>query len=185
MSFQVTYENTPNPQSLKFVVNAKICDESLQINDRSQARRSPLAEKIMGFPWAKAVFLGESFITVTKEDWLDWDIICEPLSELIKNHLEEGGKALLPAPTKKPETKSKTKDSQEVQKIKEILETDIQPAVAMDGGFIEFVSYEEGIVYLRLKGACSGCPSSSITLKQGIETRLRQFIPEIKEVIDI
>ena len=186
MSFHVTYEATPNPQSLKFVVNSQICDEILEISDRTQARRSPLAEKILGFPWAKSVFLGKNFITVTKEDWLEWGMICDPLSELIKEHLARGEKVLLPqqSPVQKESAKMQSgkEDSEELKKIKEILERDIQPAVAMDGGYIEFVSYEDGIVYLDLQGACSGCPSSSFTLKQGIEERLKQFVPEVKGV---
>ena len=183
MSFQVTYETTPNPHSLKFVVNRPICTEKLEIQDRSQASRSPLAAKILGFPWAKTVFLGENFITVTKEDWLDWDSLSDPLSELIKEHLERGEKVLLPK--KKMDSANTKEDSEDVQKIKEILEKDIQPAVAMDGGFIEFVSYKNGIVSLKLQGACSGCPSSAYTLKQGIESRLQQFVPGIKEVVDL
>ena len=186
MPFQVTYEASPNPQSLKFIVDSQICDEILEITDRNKAGRSPLAQKILGFPWAKAVFLGKNFITVTKEDWLEWDMIRDPLSQLIKEHLDRGEKVLLPkAKSSVPKKTKDVEDSKEVKKIKEILETDIQPAVAMDGGYIEFVSYENGIVYLSLQGACSGCPSSTLTLKQGIETRLKQFIPEIKEVIDI
>ena len=187
MSFQVAYENTPNPHSLKFVVNSPICDEIVEFNDRSKTSRSPLAAKILGFPWAKSVFLGEDFITVTKEDWLEWDVICDPLSDLIREHLDRGEKVLLPkAESIKKETEdSEAEDSEDVKKIKEVLEKDIQPAVAMDGGYIEFVSYKDGIVYLSLQGACSGCPSSTFTLKQGIETRLKQFVPEIKEVMDI
>ena len=189
MSVQVTYEITPNPHSLKFIVDSKICDEILEVNDRNQASRSPLAQKILGFPWAKSVFLGENFVTVTKEDWLEWDIICDPLSELIKTHLEKGEKVLLPkishSNNKSKKANSEEEGSEEIKKIKEILDKDIQPAVAMDGGYIEFVSYENGIVYLNLQGACSGCPSSSFTLKQGIEERLKQFVPEIKEVVAI
>ncbi|MCZ0932707.1 MAG: NifU family protein [Oligoflexia bacterium] len=183
MPFKVSYESTPNPHSLKFRVDSKICEEIIEITDRTQAQRSPLALKILGFPWAKSVFLGENFVTVTKEDWLEWDMIRDPLLELIQDHFNKGEKALLP---KQPEREQKNQaDSEEVKKIKEVLETDIQPAVAMDGGYIEFVSYENGIVYLSLQGACSGCPSSTLTLKQGIESRLKQFVPEIKEVMEV
>jgi len=179
---EIRYETTPNPDSLKFIVSEKISDEILEFKDRQSASRSPLAEKILGFPWAKSVFLGQDFITVTKEDWLDWEIITDPLSDMIKEHLNEGGKVLLP---KKESLKKEESDSEDVKKIKELLEKDIQPAVAMDGGYIEFVSYKEGIVYLSLQGACSGCPSATITLKQGIENRLKQFVPEIKEVLEV
>ena len=178
--FKVSYENTPNPQSLKFNLNHKICDQVIEFKDRQSAERSPIALKILGFPWVKSVFLGENFITITKEDWVEWDIISDPARDLIEDHFNQNGQALLP---KKEELSHE--NSEEAQKIKEILDRDIQPAVAMDGGYIEFVSYEKGIVYLSLQGACSGCPSSTVTLKQGIETRLKQFIPEIKEVVDV
>ncbi len=182
MPFQVTYERTPNPQSLKFVISRPISNEALEFTERDQAQRSPLAEKILGFPWAQRVFLGKDFVTVTKEDWLEWDMICDPLSDLIREHLNRGELVLRPKENKAKKEPPTIPDSLEAQKIKEILERDIQPAVALDGGQIEFVSYKEGIVFLRLKGACSGCPSSTFTLKQGIETRLRQFVPEIKGV---
>ena len=182
--FEIKYEKTPNPQSLKFILSNKISDEIIEFKDRQSASRSPLALKILGFPWAKSVFLGKDFVTVTKEDWLDWDMICDPLSDLIQEHFNQGEKALLP---KKEELKSNqtAEETEDIKKIKEILEKDIQPAVAMDGGYIDFVSYKNGIVYLSLQGACSGCPSSTITLKQGIESRLKQFVSGIKEVVDV
>jgi len=180
--FEIKCETTPNPDSLKFIVSEKISDEILEFKDREGASRSPLAEKILGFPWAKSVFLGQDFVTITKEDWLDWDMISNPLADMIKEHLDQGGKVLLP---KKSDLKKEENETEDVKKIKEILERDIQPAVAMDGGYIEFVSYEDGIVYLSLQGACAGCPSSTMTLKQGIETRLKQFVPEIKEVLEV
>ena len=149
-----------------------------------QAKRSPLAGKILGFPWAKSVFLGKDFITVTKEDWVEWDILRDPLASLIQEHLEKGEQVLLPEVSTAAKT-SNEKDSSAVQLIKEILKNEIQPAVAMDGGFIDFVSYKDKKVYLNLQGACSGCPSSAFTLKEGIETRLKQSLPEIEEVIAI
>ena len=175
---------------MKFVLNAVICTETLEITDRNAASRSPLAAKILGFPWAKSVFLGENFITITKEEWLEWDTISEPLSQMIQEHLEKGGKVLLEKPEKKggidsKESSNSEESSEAVQKIKEILEKEIQPAVAMDGGYIEFVSYENNKVYLSLQGACSGCPSSSYTLKEGIQARLKQDLPEIEEVISV
>lgn len=186
MAIQVMYEKTINPQSLKFLINKSICNETLDIQNKDQAKRSPLATKILGFPWAKGVFLGKNFITITKESWLEWDIVCEPLADLIKDHLEQGAEVLIPKSTKNnSNSKSLKKDSVQVQKIKEVLEKDIQAAVAMDGGHIEFVSYKNKIVYLKLQGACAGCPSSSVTLKQGIEARLKQVLPEIIEVQEI
>ena len=178
----MTWEATPNPQSLKFVLNRTVSEENLEITSLQLAKRSPLAGKILGFPWAKSVFLGKNFVTVTKEDWVEWDMLREPLSALIREHLETGGKILLPKPAEK-ETEDDA--SSTVKLIKEILQNEIQPAVAMDGGFIDFVSYENKKVYLSLQGACSGCPSSAFTLKEGIEMRLKQSLPEIEEVVAV
>ena len=180
----ITWETTPNPQSLKFLVGQPISEEILEITSMEQAKRSPLAGKILGFPWAKSVFLGKDFITVTKEDWVEWDILRDPLSALIQEHLEKGEPVLLPEVSKEAD-KPGTEDSSSVRLIKEILQNEIQPAVAMDGGFIDFVSYKDKKVYLNLQGACSGCPSSAFTLKEGIEMRLKQSLPEIEEVVAI
>ena len=181
----ITWEATPNPQSLKFLVDQPISEEILEITSMDQAKRSPLAGKILGFPWAKSVFLGKDFITVTKEDWVEWDILRDPLAALIQEHLEKGEQVLLPELSQKTDVSSDEKDSSTVKLIKEILQNEIQPAVAMDGGFIDFVSYKDKKVYLNLQGACSGCPSSAVTLKEGIEMRLKQSLPEIEEVIAI
>lgn len=184
MEYFVTCEPTPNPESMKFLVDKPICQEIFEVNNPQKAKRSPLAAKILGFPWAKSVFLSENFLTVTKEEWVEWEILTEPLAEMIKEHLESGGQVLLPE-LKKKESSDQKSDSESVRLIKEIIENEIQPAVAMDGGHIDFVSYENGKVYLDLQGACSGCPSSSYTLKEGIETRLKQSLPEIQEVIPV
>ena len=157
----------------------------MEISDLKQARRSPLAGKILGFPWAKSVFLGKDFVTVTKEDWVEWDILQDPLAALIQEHFEKGEKALLPKSNEETDGPADTDDSPSVRLIKEILQNEIQPAVAMDGGFIDFVSYKDKKVYLNLQGACSGCPSSAFTLKEGIETRLKQSLPEIEEVVAV
>lgn len=190
MEIKVTCEQTPNPQSLKFVLNTQIASEILEITDRNQASRSPLAAKILGFPWAKSVFIGENFITITKEDWLEWDMLSDPIADMIQGHIEKGEKVILQPPTSTEKStnsdgKTDAQDCPTTQKIKSIITKEIQPAVAMDGGYIEFVSYKENIVYLSLQGACSGCPSASYTLKEGIQTRLQQDIPEIKEVVSV
>ena len=185
----VSAEGTPNPQSLKFSLNQRIADEKWEVENISEAGRSPLAQKILGFPWATKVFIGENFVTISKENWVDWDVITEPLSQLIQEHIAEGQTVLHSALSEAND--SKTEDAEQkdlsptVIKIKELLAKDIQPAVAMDGGFIAFAGYEKGTVFLRLQGACAGCPSSSITLKQGIENHLRSHIPEIKEVVAV
>jgi len=176
---QVTYEATPNPQSMKFIIPENISDETLFIEDIAQAGRSPLAQKLFGFPWMKAVMIGPHFVTITKHDWVDWEVIASPLSDLLAEHFVSGEVALLP-----PDSMEKSEeDSEVVALIKKVLNEEIRPAVAMDGGDIVFDRYEENILYLYMQGACAGCPSSTITLKQGIEARLKERVPELKEVI--
>ena len=175
----VTFETTPNPQSMKFTVNQDICNESIFFDDTLKANRSPLANKIFGFPWASAVFLGTDFVTITKEDWVDWDTLAEPLCGLIQEHFERGEAVLHPEDSLDDDSN----DSPIVKQIKNVLNNEIRPAVAMDGGDIVFHRYENQIVYIFMQGACAGCPSSTLTLKSGIETRMKEAIPEIKEVV--
>ena len=189
---QISAESTPNPHSMKFTVSQNIAEENWEIEDIAKAGRSPLAQKILGFPWASKVFIGSNFITVNKEDWVEWEVLTGPLSQMIQEHIESKQVVLYP-PEEVLEKKSAENtddlestdnvDSDTVQKIKQILEKEIQPAVAMDGGFIAFAGFENGTVFLKMQGACSGCPSSSVTLKQGIETHLKNQIPEVQQVV--
>lgn len=196
---EVFYEATPNPQAMKFNVAAStdICDESIFFDDPTKTARSPLAQKLFGFPWMKAVYISTNSVTITKQDWVEWSILAEPLSDLLSEHIERGEGVLLPASAfakndgnpddASPESGAaiNANDSFVVKKIKEILERDIRPAVAMDGGDIVFSHYENNRLYLHMQGACSGCPSSAMTLKDGIETRMREEIPELIEVIAV
>lgn len=176
---KVHFETTPNPQSLKFTVNTKIADETADFKQAQDTHRSPLAAKIFGFPWTDGVYIGTDYVTVTKQDWVEWDVLAEPLSGLIQEHVSSGSAVLHSQEAQAPQSD----DSPLVQKIKKVLNEEVRPAVALDGGDIVFSHYENGIVYLYMQGACAGCPSSSVTLKMGIETRLQEAIPEIKEVI--
>lgn len=183
----VFYEATPNPNSMKFIITAMIASESANFTSQAEAARSPLAQKILGFPWAAGCFIGPTFVTITKQDWVDWDVIAEPLSELIKEHLVRGEPVLTaPAADLAPANdEDNENDSPIVREIKKILREEIRPAVAQDGGDISFHKYEQGRVYLHMQGACSGCPSSAFTLKEGIEARLKQSLPEIEEVVAV
>lgn len=183
--YQVFYEATPNPQSMKFVVTAQIANEAMNFTSLGECARSPLAKKIFGFPWAAGVFIGPTFVTVTKQEWVDWDVLAEPLSGLIKEHLDRGEGVLLAPVEGSPTDEDNASDSLTVRQIKTILREEIRPAVAMDGGDIVFEKFEEGRVFLQMHGACAGCPSSTMTLKEGIETRLKQAIPEIVEVVAV
>jgi Fe-S cluster biogenesis protein NfuA len=179
---QVSPERTPNPDSMKFVVNRVLLDEPVNFLNSNDAIRSPLASKLFGFPWTAGVFIGSDFLTITKQDWVDWETLAEPLAGLLREHFESGEPVLL------RESLSTVDDSDttpEIRQIKDLINTEIRPAVAMDGGDIVFQSYESGKVYIHMMGACAGCPSSTMTLKQGIETRMKEALPFVQEVIAV
>lgn len=181
MNYEVYFETTPNPASMKFIVNATICEEPLDFADAQEADAAPLASKLFGFPWTARVFIGTNFVTVTKQDWVDWETLAEPLAGLIREHLERGEPVIHP----REALMFDENDSEQVKIIKRIINQEVRPAVAMDGGDIIFHKYENNIVYLYMKGSCSGCPSSTMTLKMGIESRLREALPEIIEVVSM
>lgn len=185
---QVFYEATPNPQSMKFNVTMAFTNESRNFTSPTETKSSPLAAKIFGFPWAAGVFIGPNFVTITKQEWVDWQILADPLADLIKEHLQRGEPVFSETPdvvkVASPNDENET-DSPVVKRIKKILNEEIRPAVAMDGGDILFHSYQDGRLYLQMRGSCAGCPSATFTLKEGIETRMREALPEIQEVISI
>lgn len=178
---EVFYEATPNPQALKFIVTSgPIADRTQDFVAGGNASQSPLAQKLFGFPWCAGVLISPHSITITKEEWVDWETLADPLAQIITEHIESGQKVLLPRV--EPAEKASA-DDPVTQKVSEIIETEIRPAVGMDGGDIIFESFKDGVVYLHMVGACSGCPSSTFTLKEGIETRLKELVPEVKEVV--
>lgn len=185
-STPVYYEATPNPQTMKFLLGQRVVDDVISIDDPLRADVSPLARKLFGFPWTAAVMIGPDFVTVTKQDWVSWDVLAEPLSDLIREHRDNNEGFLLSeadrvatdvADDENPD------DPEIVRKIKRVLNQEIRPAVAMDGGDITFAGFQDGVLTLNLRGSCAGCPSSMMTLKQGIETRLSELFPEVKEVV--
>ena len=150
---------TPNPQSLRFQVNRQIARETAEFRKAQECARSPLAKKLFGFPWTEGVYIGTDFITLTKQDWVDWETLTEPLVGLIQEHLERGEEVLHDSVA----SEVSADDTPQVQLIKKILNEEIRPAVALDGGDIVFHKYENQIVYLYMQGACAGCPSSTFT----------------------
>jgi len=181
--YAVRIEPTPNPQSMKFVFNETIADEPVAFTNSNEAKQSPLAEKLFGFPWMAGVFIGQNFITISKQEWVEWEVLMEPLRSLLEEHFNEGQPLF--AVAEPAQSHAEHNGDPIVKQIVEILEREIRPAVAMDGGDVLFQKYQDHVVYLRLKGSCSGCPSATYTLKMGIETRLKDSIPEIKEVVSI
>lgn len=180
----VSLEFTPNPNTLKYSVNQPLLEKGAIsfLNKDDAEKRSPLAAKLLNIPGISGVMIGRNFVTVTKTEEGDWDVVHKNTSTLIQNHLAQNEPVLLDHGNSDGH---KGGQSEIENKIREILDNEIRPAVAMDGGDITFEKYEDGIVYLYLQGSCSGCPSSTATLKMGIETRLREAIPEVQEVVSI
>ena len=174
-------EGTPNPNALKFVLSKVILESgSANFPDKTSSSNSPLAQKLFEVPSVKEVFFGRDFITVSKVPESEWDDIYDSVLKIINNHFESGEQVLL-----KSETISLKGSNDIEQKIHEILDAQIRPAVASDGGDVIFDSYKDGILKLHLQGSCSHCPSSIMTLKVGIESMLKKAIPEIKEVVSV
>jgi Fe-S cluster biogenesis protein NfuA len=180
---EIYTESNPNPNSLKFVADFYLLPEgSIDFPDIQSAENCPLAKDLFRFNFVKRVFITANFITVTKSDDMDWLEIAPMLKALIKAYLEEGKPLFKDTPSL--ESVSISEDEPEIiGKIKVLLEEYVRPAVEQDGGAINFKSYNDGIVKVTLQGSCSGCPSSTITLKAGIENLLKRMIPEIKEVV--
>lgn len=181
-NISVVPEPTPNPATLKFNVSQNLVSEPVDFLGALDAERSPLASKIFGFPWTSGVFLGPDFVAVTKQDWVDWEVLAEPLAGLIREHLESGAPILLAL---EPSDEESLEDSEIIKQIKRVLKNEIRPVVAMDGGDVAFASFQNGILSLHMKGSCAGCPSKSVTLKEGIEVRFKELFPEITEVLAI
>ena len=177
-------EQTPNPATLKFLPGCTVMPSgTANFPERGTASRSPLAERLFELPEVAGVFLGSDFITVTKAGDSDWHQLKPAVLAAIMEHFTAGRPVVTGESAEG--TVAAEEDNEVVTQIKELLETRVRPAVAMDGGDIVFQKYEDGRVYLHMQGACSGCPSSSMTLKDGIETRLKEVIPEISEVVAV
>lgn len=178
---QVQFEATPNPSTMKFMLHQKVTEQGFDCPTAQDAEKSPLASKIFGFPWTSSVYVGPDFITVTKQDWVDWEILAQPLTGLIQEHMDSNQPVVLELVVDADDAN----DSQIVKEIKSLLNREIRPVVALDGGDIVFHKYEDNVLQIHMKGACAGCPSSTATLKEGIEVRMREAFPEIREVISV
>jgi Fe-S cluster biogenesis protein NfuA len=177
-------EQTPNPATLKFLPGRTVIEQgTANFTSAEAARRSPLAERLFELPHVTGVFLGGDFITVTKAGEGEWHQLKGAILATIMEHFTTGRPVLLGEV--EPAAEQDGEEDEVVAQIKELLETRVRPAVAMDGGDIIFHDYADGIVYLHMQGSCSGCPSSTATLKAGIENMLRHYIPEVVEVRQI
>lgn len=176
-------ENTPNPDTLKFLPGRKVSDiGSIEFLKSDKNIKIPLAKKILSLKGTMMVFFGENFITVKKEKNLKWDDLKYGIISEINDHYSKGNTVILSKDLTKSEEPKKEYSNEVVKKINEVLDMKIRPAVAKDGGDITFKSFKDGVVTVELKGSCSGCPSSVMTLKQGVQNLLCHYIPEVKSV---
>jgi Fe-S cluster biogenesis protein NfuA len=180
MNITVYTEQTPNPATLKFMVNKLLINGSEDFPNRESAANSPFAAELFKFSFVSGVFFASNFVTITKTEDADWSDIEAILKDFVKGAVEAELKV-----------KEVSADAQETafegteieQKIQQILRDYVQPAVEQDGGAISYRSFDDGVVTVELKGSCSGCPSSMITLKAGIQNLLTRMVPEVKEVV--
>jgi len=186
MSLFIRPHTTPNPEALKFVPGVPVLSDPSKTYNFTNARQAmsvPLAKDLFRIQGIKGVFLGPDFVTVTKELNESWTPLKALIYEVLSEHLGTGKTAEVVAPPS--DTSIQPDDSETVQMIKEILETRVRPAVQEDGGDIVYKGFQDGVVLLKMQGACSGCSSSSVTLKQGIERMLMHWIPEVVGVVAV
>ncbi|MEO1562507.1 MAG: NifU family protein [Pseudomonadota bacterium] len=176
-------EPTPNPATLKFIPGQAVMPTgTADFPNIDAAVSSPLATRIFAVDGVTGVFFGPDFVTVTKADTTEWDHLKPSLLGAIMEHYQSGAPVIEGEDTSGGHAEHDGEDAEIVGQIKELLDTRVRPAVAQDGGDITFHGFERGVVYLHMQGACAGCPSSTITLKMGIENLLRHYIPEVTEV---
>ncbi len=178
-------EATPNPATLKFLPGQPVISgPPRDFKTKEEAEASPLARRLFAIAGVRGVFLGPDFVSVTKEGEADWALLKPAILGAIMEHYLSGDPVIEGAAAEVREFYDEA-DAEIVSRIKEILDTRVRPAVAQDGGDIVFQGFKDGIVYLQMQGACSGCPSSTATLKQGVENLLRHFVPQVQEVQQI
>jgi Fe-S cluster biogenesis protein NfuA len=189
-------EMTPNPTTMKFVANKYLLatGDSVEFSNKNETKGcSPIADELFNFPFVKNVFIAANFITITKTDNVSWDFITMELREFIRGWITNGGEVLIQMPAQKQQAVEKVegkplKDFNPTEyddPIRALLDEYVRPAVENDGGAIDFLGFEDGKVTVVLKGSCAGCPSSTATLKGGIENLLKQHLPEVQEVVAI
>ncbi len=176
-------ESTPNPATLKFLPGQTVLESgTADFPAAETADKSPLAARIFGVEGVSGVFFGTDFVTVTKGETIEWDVIKPAILGAIMEHFQSGQPVIEGEGAASGHAEHDGEDSEIVSQIKELLDTRVRPAVAQDGGDIVFHGFDRGVVYLHMQGACAGCPSSTLTLKMGIENLLRHYIPEVIEV---
>ena len=198
--YMIYAESTPNPSSMKFVANKMllVTGATAQYNNITETKQAPLAQKLFEFPFVKQIFISGNYITITKHDFISWDDVLLETRTFISEYLNKKNAVILALPTQEVAVDNSFKETKSVftehaapkneveAKIIETLEQYIRPAVEQDGGMIAFAGFDDGVVKVEMKGSCQGCPSSTMTLKAGIEGLLKRLMPEdVKEVVAI
>lgn len=183
LGFRMHAERTPNPQSIKWMLSTELAPAGVTANfpEAVDADVSPLAAGLFAVSGVVGVFIGANFVTVTKQEEPEWTDLAQPVVDAIKAFVASDEDALGPA----FEVASAGTGGEVEERIKAVIETEIRPAVAMDGGDVVFVSFEDGTVSVMLQGSCVGCPSATATLRFGIEGRLKEVVPEVERVIQV
>lgn len=185
-------EETPNPEALKYVTNRMLYRGIADFNEKDLAAEwSPMANSLMELPYVKSVYFNNNYVTITKEFNYEWEDVMNRLKEFVKNYIETGGVVVKDGFSEYNEklvseqnaSQFSGEEGEVARKIKELIDMYVKPAVEGDGGNIEFKAYEKGTVYVVMQGSCSGCPSSTVTLKSGIEGMLKRMVPEVQEVV--
>ncbi|GAB3228788.1 NifU family protein [Hymenobacter seoulensis] len=186
-------EASPNPESMKFVLNTQLLSDGVSVDypTLEAAANSPLAQELFNFDYVGRVFMAQNFVTITKTTEHQWAQLIPELRSFLKSYVEAGGPIFTVDPAAEQRAAqqaavtgdSSEADQQTSQKIIDLLDNYVRPAVEQDGGNITFKSYQDGIVTVNLQGSCSGCPSATVTLKSGIENLLKRMVPEVKEVV--
>ena len=187
-------EASPNPESMKFVLNQQLLVDGVSVDypNLEAAAESPLAQELFGYDYVGRVFIAQNFVTITKtQPELAWTQLIPELRQFLKSYVEAGGPLFTvdPAEAQKAAQQAAATgdhsmaDQQTAQKVIDLLDNYVRPAVEQDGGNITFKSYREGVVTVNLQGSCSGCPSATVTLKSGIENLLKRMVPEVREVV--
>jgi len=183
-------ETTPNPDVLKFLPDRQVMEDgTLEVTSLEEAEKySPLAMRLMTVTGVKQVFLAKDYVSVTKEDDWDWNVLKPLVMTGVMQHLTTNGPIVsddykrLKEKAAGPQKERSSEENEIIDQIKALLDERVRPAVAQDGGDIEFEDFDNGVLYLRMRGACAGCPSSSMTLKAGIENMMKHYVPEVMEV---
>ena len=186
----IRLEFTPNPDALKYVVDEHVFLErgAANFSDLAKAEKSPLARRLLSLDDVENCLIGRNYVAITKSSDGDWERLDDLVREAITAHIESGDPSVDPVVLEDiaKESAASNVDADSVEgKIRAVLDNEIRPAVAQDGGDIVFERFEDGVVYVYMQGACSGCPSSTATLKQGIEARLKEVVPEVQEVVQL